>query len=280
MATDDPLGHVVNARLVYHLPGEERTSVMKNVPFKTTEGLTLHLDAYLPPDLKPTETRPAVIFVSGDTPPEYMLGVKDWGIYVGWGRLVAASGLIGIPFQHRVMEDLHPSRLDTVVQDVADAVAYVRAHAADLHVDPDRLCIWAGSAGAVAGLRVALADPQPAIRCVVSYYGLFDLALYAQMRELPVPAPEVLQALSPLTYLRQHPERLPPIFIARMEHDIPGLNIAVDAFVAAATAAQAPVELMNHPEGHHGFDTEDNDKQSRAIIAQTLTFMHRHLERV
>ena len=101
-----------------------------------------------------------------------------------------------------------------------------------------------------------------------------------QMRELPAPAPEVLQALSPLTYLRRHPERLPPIFIARMEHDIPGLNIAVDAFVAAATAVQAPVEVMNHPEGHHGFDTEDNDKQSRAIIAQTLTFMHRHLERV
>jgi dipeptidyl aminopeptidase/acylaminoacyl peptidase len=278
MATDDPLAHVMNAQLVYHLPGEERTSVMKHVPFKTADGLTLHLDAYLPADLKSAETRPAVIFVSGDTPPEYMLGVKNWGVYVGWGQLVAASGLIGIPFQHRVMGDLHPSHLDGVVQDVADAVAYVRTHAADLHVDPDRLCIWAGSAGALAGLRVALVDPQPSIRCLVSYYGLFDLALYAQMRELPAPAPVVLEAFSPLTYLHRHPERIPPLFIARMEHDIPGLNIAVDAFAAAATAVQAHVEVMNHPDGHHGLDTEDDDEQSRAIIAQTLRFMHRHLD--
>jgi dipeptidyl aminopeptidase/acylaminoacyl peptidase len=277
MATNDPLAHVMNARLVYHLPGEDRVSLMKNVPFKTVADLTLHLDVYVPPDLQATETRPTVLFVSGDTLAEYMLGVKDWGVYVGWGRLVAAAGLIGIPFQHRVMGDLHPIHLDAVVQDVTDAIAYVRAHAAELHVDRDRLCLWMGSAGAVAGLRVGLANPQPFVRCLVSYYGLFDLALYAQARELPTPAPDVLQALAPLTYLRQHRQHIPPLLIARMEHDIPGLNVAVDAFVAAARDVEAPVEIANHPDGHHGFDTEDDNEQSRAIIAQTLSFMHRHL---
>jgi dipeptidyl aminopeptidase/acylaminoacyl peptidase len=277
MTSNDPLAQVMNARLVYHLPGEDRVSILKNIPFKTVADLTLHLDVYAPPDLRPTETRPAIVFVSGDTPPEYMLGVKDWGVYVGWGRLVAAAGFIGIPFQHRVMGDLHPTHLDALVQDVTDAIAYVRAHAAELHVDADRLCIWAGSAGALAGLRVALADPQPFVRCLVSYYGLFDLAFYAQARELPIPAPDVLQSLAPLTYLRQHPQRIPPLLIARMEHDIPGLNVAVDAFAAVAKDVQAPVEIVNHPDGHHGFDTEDDNDQSRAIIAQTLSFMHRHL---
>jgi len=60
-----------------------------------------------------------VVFISGDTPPEYILGVKDWGVYVGWGRLVAAAGLIGIPFQHRAMRDLHPAHLDAVIQSEA-----------------------------------------------------------------------------------------------------------------------------------------------------------------
>jgi acetyl esterase/lipase len=277
MATNDPLAHVKNAQLVYHLPDEDRVSIMKNIAFKAVADLTLHLDVYTPPDLPPTETRPAVLFVSGDTPPEYMLGVKDWGVYVGWGRLVAAAGLIGIPFQHRVMGDLHPTHLNALVQDVTDAIAYVRTHAADLHVDADRLCLWVGSAGAVAGLRVGLANPQPFIRCLVSYYGLFDLALYAQARSLPIPAPEILHDLAPLTYLRHHRERIPPLFIARMEQDIPGLNVAVDAFVAVAREVQAPVELINHPDGHHGFDTEDDNEQSRTIIAQTLSFMQRHL---
>jgi acetyl esterase/lipase len=277
MTTNDPLAHVLNARLVYHLPGEERALVIKNIPFKTVDDLTLHLDVYTPSDLRAEETRPAVLFISGDTPPEYILGVKEWGVYVGWGRLVAAAGLIGIPFQHRAMGELHPTQLDAVVQDVTNAIGYVRAHAADLHVDPDRICLWMGSAGAVAGMRVALADPQPFVRCLVSYYGLFDLALYAQARELPAPPAEVLQALAPLTYLRQHPQRIPPLLIARMEHDIPGLNVAVDEFAAVAAALQAPVQVMNHPDGHHGFDTEDDNEQSRTIIEQTLSFMHRHL---
>ena len=277
MATNDPLAHVMNARLVYHLPGEDRVSVTKNIPFKTVADLTLHLDVYAPPDLHPTETRPAVLFVSGDTPPDYMLGVKDWGAYVGWGRLVAAAGLIGIPFQHRVMGDLHPTDVDAVVQDVTDAIAYVRTNAADLHVDPDRLCLWSGSAGALPGLRVGLADPQPFLHCLVSYYGVFDLAVYAQARALPTPAPAILQALAPRTYLQQHPQRIPPLLIARMEHDMPGLNVAVDAFVTAAADVHAPVELVNHPDGHHGFDTEDDNEQSRAIIMQTLSFMQRHL---
>jgi acetyl esterase/lipase len=277
MDVNDPLAHVMNARLVYHLPGEDHVPVIKNVPFKTVDDLSLYLDVYTPADLHPTDMRPAVLFVSGDTPPEYILGVKDWGVYVGWGRLVAAAGLIGIPFQHRAMGDLHPTHLDAVVQDVGDALQYVRAHAADLHVDPNRLCLWVGSAGAVAGLRVGLADPQPFVRCIVSYYGLFDLALYAQARDLPSPAPDVLQAFAPVTYLRQHPQLIPPLFIARMEHDIPGLNVAVDAFATAAAAMQVPVELVNHPDGHHGFDTEDDNQQSRMIIKQTLSFMHRHL---
>jgi len=164
-----------------------------------------------------------------------------------------------------------------VVQDVTDAIAYVRTNAADLHVDPDRLCLWSGSAGALAGLRVGLADPQPFVRCLVSYYGLFDLAVYAQARALPPPAPALLHALAPLTYLQQHPQRIPPLLIARMEHDLPGLNVAVDAFAAGAADVHAPVELVNHPAGHHGFDTEDDNEQSRAIIAQTLSFMQRHL---
>jgi acetyl esterase/lipase len=277
MTTNDPLAHVLNARLVYHFPGEDQVPVIKNIPFKTAGDLTLHLDVYTPSALRPAETRPAVLFISGDTPPEYILGAKDWGVYVGWGRLVAAAGLIGIPFQHRAMGDLQPTRLEAVVQDVADAIGYVRAHADALHVDADRLCLWMGSAGAVAGMRVALADPQPFVRCLVSYYGLFDLALYAQARELPAPPPDLLQALAPLTYLRQHPQRIPPLFIARMEHDIPGLNVAVDEFAAVAAAVQAPVEIVNHSDGHHGFDTEDDNEQSRTIIEQTLSFMHRHL---
>jgi hypothetical protein len=39
-----------------------------------------------------------------------------------------------------------------------------------------------------------------------------------------------------------------------------------------AATLQAPVTVVNHPEGHHGFDTEDDTEHSCAIIAQTIAF--------
>jgi len=35
--------------------------------------------------------------------------------------------------------------------------------------------------------------------------------------------------------------------------------------------------LINDPEGHHGFDIEDNTDASREIIRETLEFLKAHL---
>lgn len=278
MTVDDPLAHVLQARLVYHLQGEETVRVIKDVPFKTIGNLTLHCDIYIPDALSPTEMRPAVFFVSGDTPPDYMLGVKEWGIYRGWGRLVAATGFIGITFQHRVMHALQASHLEEVAEDINDVLAFVRHHADAFHVDPERVCLWCCSAGATPGLYVGLREEQAFMRCLVSYYGLFDLAVYAQARQLEVPPREVLQRFAPLTALQKRKDELPPLLIARMGQDIPGLNDAVDHFIAVAQQVGTSVEVLQYPEGHHGFDTEDDTDQSRVIIQQTLAFMHRYLD--
>lgn len=278
MSADDALAHVMNARLVYHLPNEEQVSVTKNIPFKRIGDLDLHMDIYTPSILTPMERRPVVFFISGDTPREYMLGMKDWGVYVGWGRLVAAAGLIGISFQHRVMDELQPAAIDAVLHDITDAIAYGRTHADAFHIDPERIGLWCASAGAIAGLYVGLAHPQPWIRCLISYYGLFDLALYAESRNLSALPTELRQRLLPITYLYQYRDHIPPLLIARMEHDIPGFNGAIDTFVTAAQAMHAPVTVLNHSEGHHGFDTEDDNDQSRTIIQRTLSFMQQHLQ--
>lgn len=278
MTSDDPLTQALNARLVYHLPNEDNVRVLKDVPFKTIDDLSLRCDIYIPNILSPSEVRPAIVFVSGDTPPEYMLTVKEWGIYTGWGRLVAAAGFVGITFQHRVMHELQVTHLDEVVADVADVIAFVRRQAADFQIDPDRLCLWCGSAGATPGLHVGLRDGQPFIRCLISYYGLFDLALYARARQLDVPPADVLQRFAPVTAFSQRKNALPPLLIARMGQDIPGLNEAVDQFIMVAEQVGASVEVLHYPEGHHGFDIEDDTDQSRTIIQQTLAFMHRYLD--
>ena len=69
-----------------------------------------------------------------------------------------------------------------------------------------------------------------------------------------------------------------PLFVARAGRDaIPTLNERLDRFVAAALAANAPITLLNHPAGVHGFDVENDDERSREIIRAALEFMKMHL---
>ena len=62
--------------------------------------------------------------------------------------------------------------------------------------------------------------------------------------------------------------------------NIPTLNDALDRFVARALAANAPITVMNHPTGGHGFDSFDNkgdEERSKQIVRSSIEFMRTHL---
>ena len=81
------------------------------------------------------------------------------------------------------------------------AIEYVCSHAADLQVDPDRLCLAAYSAGGPL-LAIGIGDPQPYIRCLVGFYAVFDIR--------PPITPE-RAPFSPIEQLKLHADKLPPI---------------------------------------------------------------------
>ena len=68
------------------------------------------------------------------------------------------------------------------------------------------------------------------------------------------------------------------MFIARAGLDHPRLNESIDRFIARALAANAPLNVANHPQGHHGFDVEDDHPRTREIIARSIAFIKTHLE--
>jgi len=71
---------------------------------------------------------------------------------------------------------------------------------------------------------------------------------------------------------------LPPLFIARAGRDnIPLLNEGLDRFVARALEVNAPVTLINRPEGVHGFDNQTDDARSREILRAAIGFARNHL---
>jgi dipeptidyl aminopeptidase/acylaminoacyl peptidase len=160
-------------RVVYSLPGMEEGPVCRDILFKTVGDLTLKMDVYTPGDLVPGSAHPAVILVSGGDASAETLRTREIGLYVSYGQLLAASGFIGIVFDHRGLEGY--SQLREVGEDTDDLVTYVRTHAASLGVDPDRLCIWAFSAGPIYGFRTAFRTAPPSIRCAIAYYGGMSL---------------------------------------------------------------------------------------------------------
>ena len=265
------LNDLIPRRMVLTLPGMEDTEVRKDIPYKSTDQGALLLDIYLPRDVG-NQPLPAVMLVSGNAAPELMRDAKDWGSYVSAGQLLAASGMIGVSFNKRTWQDL--DGLEEAATDVEDAIDYVRAHAADLGVDPDRMALWVFSAGPPAGLRHALRDTPPYLRCLVVYYGVMDLRQSAEGAE----EEHRLPAFSPVTYLERNAGAMPRMLLVRAGQDNPRLNDTVDRFVTGALKHNAPLELINFPVGHHAFDILDDVPQSRRILARTLSFLAEHLK--
>jgi acetyl esterase/lipase len=271
-AREDPpwLKEFVAKRIVYSVPGMEQVKVRKDVVYKRAGGEELKADVYSPADARAGARRPAVLFLHGGRiPPNLLTTPKDWAVYVSFGQLVAASGFVGVTFNHRfyAWESLGEAQ-----SDVDDMIAFVRAHADELGVDRDRITLWAVSAGGIF-LAPALRLAPPHIRSLVAYYPVLEL----RREEAPASVTdEALREHSPLHQLPADGKRVPPLFLARAGLDDAALNASLDKFVQAALARNLTLDLANHPAGHHGFDIEDNDDRSREILARTLEFLRTH----
>src|SRR5579859_137869 len=127
-------------RIVYAIPYMEEATVQQDITYKTIDANELKMDVYYPADYEGEARLPSVIFVHGDGPPDFLKDAKDWGCYVSWGELIAASGLIAVTFNHRSTEGL--TRLYEAASDVDDLISYVRDNSGMLGIDANMLGIW------------------------------------------------------------------------------------------------------------------------------------------
>ena len=231
--------------VVYTLPEMDQIT-LANIEYK--EGLTM--DIYYPLDFDFTQNLPVVIFVNGFVDEEFqkMFGskLKDSGVYISWGQLVAASGMIAITYEtHDPDVDIH------------DLLNYTQANGSWLRVDKDRICLWASSASpptALIALTDTSAEYHDSLACTVIYYGIIP----------PVSVDDLSADI--------------PLFIVKAGKDDAFLNIKLDKFVEKAREANIPLEFVDYEDGIHGFDVWQDTDESREIIKQTLEFMKTHLQ--
>lgn len=258
--------------VVYKVPEMDKVKVVTNLKYTRSTDPNVLLDLYLPPGLAKTKKHPAVIFIHGGAKPEYT--PKDWGIYTTWGRLIAASGFVGVTFTHRLA---FPDRsLENAAHDVTDAINYVRVNADKYNVDKDRICLISFSAGGPM-LTLAMHGDTPYVKCIVAFYSFLDIR---QSTYNTTEKADILDKFSAINYLDKDTAEIPPMFVARAGLDeVPTMDDSIDRFVSKAIQKNISLTFANHPKGAHGFDNQNDDDRSREIIRQAIEFMKIHLFR-
>ncbi len=235
------------AHIHYHVPGMEQVVVRRQSLSTGPE-----FDLYASTESAPA---PGVILIhGGPIPPNLLTTPKNWGLFQSYGRLLGASGLSAIMFDHGFYG---PEHVTQAIEDIQTLVQNVREHANALNLDADRLCLWAFSGGGIF-LSPFLREAPAAIRCVIAYYA----ALHAQTPEF-----------SPLTQLAENTGNLPALLIARAGLDMPALNEAMDQFIQQALKKNTTIDVLNHAAGQHGFDVRDDNERTRDILRRTVEFI-------
>lgn len=249
----DDCAAAVYWQLAYEVPGMDAVEVTCDIVYKQIAGANATLDLYLPRQAASGAALPAVVFVHGNGDIAELKPIDEhWkrDQYTA-ARVVAALGYAAISFDYRGY-DL-PERLVDAEQDVLDLLAFVGATAGELHIDPDRVCLWSVSGG---GLPAAWAsifgDPQPICTVLIS----------AGFAGAP-PEADPVAAIDP---------DMAPVFLA---HGAQDSYANPDRFVEAAATSAVTVSLHAHP-GRHGWESAADSEQQR-IVGLALDFLRQHL---
>ena len=185
----------------------------KDIEYKHIGNLSLKLDIYQPKNID--TPRPVLIFIHGGG---WTKGKKeDYLVYL---IDFANKGYITASVSYRLVPEAH---YPAPVEDVKCAVRWIRAHAADYMIDPDKIAVIGGSAGGYLALMIGYLADVPElngpcledtissrIQAVVDLYGPVDLTTeYARTHKTVInfldqpydSIPQIYEQASPYTHI-------------------------------------------------------------------------------
>ena len=279
--------------------------VQRDVEFATQDGHPLRLDVYKPPS--PTQRgpqtdgasrplSPAVIVIHGGS---WRSGEKsDFESYDRW---LAAGGRVVFDVEYRLANDAQ--RFPAQLTDIKCAIGWVKSHAAQYHVDAERLALLGRSAGGQLALLAAYTandptlrpgscgDQETRVRAVISFYGPTDLAwdyahpgrpdvidtprvLENYLGGSPASAPQAYASASPIEHVGA---QSPPTLFLHGGHDQLVLAENVERIMPKLAAAGVPFTYVYLPWANHGFDYNFDGWSSQIAQAEIDKFLDSHL---
>ncbi|WPJ97520.1 alpha/beta hydrolase [Coraliomargarita algicola] len=121
--------------------------------YKVVDGHSLKLHVFLPPDHASTDQRTAILFFFGGG---WMIGNPSQ--FFPHCAYLASRGMVAVSAEYRVQKQ-HGTSPQECVKDGKSAMRWLRAHAAEWGIDPDKILAGGGSAGGhVAAATATLED--------------------------------------------------------------------------------------------------------------------------
>ncbi len=237
---------------------------------KTPQGeLLMHL--WSPPDAKPGDKRPAILFFFGG-------GWKSGSFtqFIPQSEYFASRGMIAAAADYRI-SSIHKTTPDKCVEDAKSAMRWLRAHAAELGIDPAKIVASGGSAGGHLAAATALLPgfdapgDDPSISAKPCALVLFNPALNLTMIDgrqvLDGEGKDIAKPLSPTLFLG---EGAPPAIIFFGTAD--RLSAHGREYLARARQHANRAELHTAADMPHGFFnrspwTEVTAKQADEFLA-------------
>ncbi len=185
------------------------------------------------------------------------------------GHRLAAAGITSFVLRYRLPAEGWDHAADVPLQDAQRAMRLIRAHAAELGVDPKRVAAMGFSAGGHVAASLATRYAAPAYAPVdaadrlearpdlsVLMYPVIDMALpfaHAGSRETLLGKPPASGAEAAYSPHRHVDHATPPTFLVHAWDDpsVPTENSL--AYLTALRAAKVPTEAHLFAEGGHGF---------------------------
>ncbi len=257
-----------------------------DIPYCTPDGLPQRLDIYYPQGGGPW---PAVVYVHGGS---WMEGDKAEG--QGWSYLTAHSYLV-VSVNYRLATP--QVKFPAMIQDVKCAIRYLRAHAAEHNLDPNRIGAIGASAG---GHLVALlgtadetagwdageyADHSSRVQAVITMSGLSDFtrrmfsginsSIYYVFGELAGKSTPRMTAASPVTYLTPDD---PPFLILHGDKDSVVPLDQAETLHARLVEAGVDSRLVIVQNGDHSLRGRDASPTAEAIATMILEFLEKNLK--
>lgn len=270
------------------------TNTVQTETFAVIDGQALKLDVY-EPTAATNEARPAIVVVHGGS---WSGGGRS--DFPQWNAWLNEQGYVIFDIDYRLAPQ---PNWQTATGDVKCAVGWVKQHAAEYNIDPERVALMGRSAGGhlallagytsnVAELPPSCAVEDTSVKAVIDFYGPADLvwgyyasadpngqngspALQRFLGGTPQTVPDAYRIAAPISYVDA---RTPPTLMLHGNRDQLVGYQHTERLAATLEAAGVAHREIYLPYAQHVFDYNFNGWGSQIVQPVLLEFLETYVK--